>query len=108
MHRLAALITIQLILFLHYIYPRARALLRALMAIGRKHRVRERLINHICLFLGWFWRVAMLGALGWIVADGKRDDSEEIRVKKSPREGAKKENNREAAKVKGWLSVCVA
>jgi len=111
-HRFMAFITFQFMILLHYLYPRAKALAEDVIATERRYRLRERLINQTCVLLHWIWRVLILGALGWILADpdtGRSEYGHNQPLKGiSEKEGARSGTDEGGVIVKRWIRKSVA
>ena len=107
-HRFMAFITFQFIIFLHYLYPWAKAFAGGAIAIERRHRLRERLVNQTCVLLHWVWRVLIVGALGWILADPDTGRSGYRHNQRMPeKEGARGDRDEGTVSVKRWIRKCV-
>lgn len=68
-HQFTAFITFHFIIFLQYLYPRAKAFAQGVTAIDQRYRLRERAANYTCAVIDWTWRVLIVGALGGMIAD---------------------------------------
>jgi len=111
-HRLIAFITFRFMILLHYLYPWAKAFAEDVIAIEHRHRLRERLVNQTCVLLHWVWRVLIVGALGWILADpdtGRSEYGHNQPSKGIPgKEGARSGRDEGAVVVKRWIKKSVA
>ncbi|RPB20603.1 hypothetical protein L211DRAFT_892993 [Terfezia boudieri ATCC MYA-4762] len=105
-HRFMAFITFQFMILLHYLYPRAKAYAEDVIATERRYRLRERLVNQTCVLLHWVWRVLIIGALRWILADP--DTGRSGYGQNQPQEGARSRRDEGAVIVKRWIKKSVA